>query len=379
MKIAVPNESAPGENRVAATPETVKKFTELGLQVTAESGCGGRSGFTDIDYENAGARLSGDRMAMLSEADIVLRLGKPTAEEVNALKKEAVLVCFLDPLNSADIVSALADAGVSAISMEFLPRTTLAQKMDALSSQANLGGYVAVVLAAERMNRILPMMMTPAGTIPPSRVFVIGAGVAGLQAIATAKRLGARVEAFDTRDAVREQVESLGGKFVVVDLGETGETKDGYAKALTDEQLAMQREAMARHCASADIVITTAQVFGRRAPLIVNEEMVKGMKPGSVIVDMAVEGGGNVAGSKLDEEIVTDNGVRILGLGSLPNRVATDASRMYASNLYNLIEHFWDREGKRLNLNLDDEIMDGALVIHGGEIRNKMIRDSMQE
>lgn len=379
MRLVVPRESAPGESRAAATPETVKKFVELGLEVTVEAGLGEASGYGDAEYEQAGAKLSADRMAMLADADIVLRLDGPDVEEVKAMKQGAVLIGFLDPLIRHELVTSLAEAGVSAISMEFLPRTTLAQKMDALSSQANLGGYVAVILAAERLNKILPMMMTPSGTIPPARVFIIGAGVAGLQAIATAKRLGARVEAFDTREVVREQVESLGGKFIVIELGETGQTKDGYAKALTDEQLAKQREAMAKHCATADIVITTAQVFGRKAPLIVTEEMVAGMKPGSVIVDMAVESGGNVAGSKLDEEIVTSNGVRIIGLGRLPNRVAANASMMYASNLYSLIEHFWDKEQKTLVLDLEDEIMDGALVIHGGEVRNQLIKDSLQK
>jgi len=379
MNLAVPRESAPGESRAAATPETVKKFVELGLEVTVEAGLGEAAGYGDAEYEQAGAKLSGDRMAMLADADIVLRLDGPDVEEVKAMKQGAVLIGFLDPLIRHELVTSLAEVGVSAISMEFLPRTTLAQKMDALSSQANLGGYVAVILAAERLNKILPMMMTPSGTIPPARVFIIGAGVAGLQAIATAKRLGARVEAFDTREVVREQVESLGGKFIVIELGETGQTKDGYAKALTDEQLAKQREAMAKHCAAADIVITTAQVFGRKAPLIVTEEMVAGMKRGSVIVDMAVESGGNVAGSELDKEIVTSNGVRIIGLGRLPNRVAANASMMYASNLYSLIEHFWDKEQKTLVLDLEDEIMDGALVIHGGEVRNKLIKDSLQK
>ena len=379
MKLFVPRETAPGEHRVAAVPETVKKLVELGFEVHVEKGAGGGSGFSDEAFSEAGAKVAEDRAAALADADIVTMLDKPSPEEAGAMKQGALLIGFIDPLNSHDLVNALTRGGVSAISMEFLPRTTLAQKMDALSSQANLGGYVAVVLAAERMNKIFPMMMTPAGTIPPARVFIIGAGVAGLQAIATAKRLGARVEAFDTRDVVREQVESLGGKFVVVDLGETGQTKDGYAKALTDEQIAKQREAMAKHCANADVVITTAQVFGRKAPLIVSEEMVAGMKPGSVIIDMAVETGGNVAGSKLNEEVVTPNGAKIIGLGKLPNRVATHASLMYASNLLALIDHFWNKEGKVLELNLEDEIMSGALVIHGGEVCNEMIKEAMQK
>jgi len=258
--------------------------------------------------------------------------------------------------------------------MEMIPRSTIAQKMDALSSQANLAGYVTVILAAERINKILPMMMTPSGTIAPARVFIIGVGVAGLQAIATAKRLGARVEAFDTRPVVEEQVQSLGAKFVKIDLGETGQTKDGYAKALTPEQIKKQQDGMAKICANADIVITTAQLFGRKAPVIVTKEMVAQMKPGSIIVDMAVESGGNVEGSKVDEEVDV-NGVRILGLGNLPGRVAVHASQMYSSNLVNFVESFWDVEAKKFNLKLEDDIIKGCLITHNGEVVNEMIKN----
>jgi NAD(P) transhydrogenase subunit alpha len=256
--------------------------------------------------------------------------------------------------------------------MEMIPRITRAQKMDVLSSQANLAGYVAVILAAERLDKILPMMMTPAGTISPARVFIIGVGVAGLQAIATAKRLGARVEAFDTRPVVEEQVKSLGARFVKIDLGETGQTKDGYAKALTEEQLQKQREGMAKVCALSDIVITTAQLFGRKAPVIVTENMVRGMSKGSVIVDLAVEGGGNVAGSQIDKEIDVD-GVRIIGLGNLPGRVTVHASQMFSSNLYNLVEELWNAEEKRFDLKFEDEIVKGCVITHQGEIVNEMI------
>jgi NAD(P) transhydrogenase subunit alpha len=244
--------------------------------------------------------------------------------------------------------------------------------MDALSSQASLAGYVAVLIAAERLPRILPMMMTPAGTISPSRVFVIGAGVAGLQAIATAKRLGARVDAFDTRPVVEEQVRSLGAKFVKVDLGETGQTKDGYAKELTPEQQAKQREAMASVCAHSDIVITTAQLFGRKAPIIITKEMVARMKPGSVIVDLAVETGGNVEGSVAGEE-VDINGVKVVGLANLPARVAVHASQMYSANLCGLIEDFWDKDAKAFVLKRDDEIVRGCLVTDGGAVVNETI------
>jgi NAD(P) transhydrogenase subunit alpha len=377
MRVAVPIESAEGESRVALVASGVKKLVGLGMEVFVERGCGVSAGYSDAEYEAAGAKLSDDRTELLRDADLVVFVNPPSLKEVKALRRGAVLISFLDPLTRHDLVRALAEGGINAISMEFIPRTTLAQKMDALSSQANLGGYVAVVIAAERLKKILPMMMTPAGTLPPARVFVIGAGVAGLQAIATAKRLGARVEAFDTRPVVKEQVESLGAKFVEVDLGETGQTKDGYAKALTEEQLAAQREAMARHSAAADIVITTAQVFGRRAPLIVTGEMVAVMRPGSVIVDMAVESGGNVAGSRLGEEVLTENGVRIVGLGRLPARVAEHASQMYSANIANLIEHLWDSEEKRLVLDLQDEITDGCLVIHEGAVRNMLVKEAL--
>jgi NAD(P) transhydrogenase subunit alpha len=256
--------------------------------------------------------------------------------------------------------------------MEMIPRITRAQKMDVLSSQANLAGYAAVIIAAERIDKILPMMMTPAGTISPARVFVIGVGVAGLQAIATAKRLGARVEAFDTRPVVEEQVKSLGARFVKIDLGETGQTQDGYAKALTEEQLQRQRDGMAKVCQSADIVITTAQLFGRPAPLIVTEDMLRGMQPGSVIVDLAVESGGNVAGSEVGREVDVD-GVCIVGLANLPGTVAINASQMFSSNLYNLVDEFWNTEEKKFILDFDDDILEGCVITHEGQIVNEMI------
>mgnify|MGYP003571965472 FL=1 len=372
MLIFVPKEADAKENRVTLLPETIAKLTKKGAEFTVESGLGLSCGFTDEAYEKAGAKISGDRSGLLGQADLVLRLGKPPQEEVAQLKKGAVHISHLDPFNEVELVDALAGQGVSTIAMEMIPRTTLAQKMDALSSQANLAGYVAVIIGAERLKQVLPMMMTPSGTLKPARVFVIGVGVAGLQAIATAKRLGARVDAFDTRPVVEEQVQSLGAKFVKVDLGEMGETKDGYAKELTPEQLEKQKEAMAKVIAQSDIVITTAQLFGRKAPLIVTEEMVKSMRPGSVLVDLAAETGGNVAGTKLDEEVEVD-GVRIVGLGNLPGRVATHASQMYSANLGALLEHFWDEESKSLTLNLEDEIMDGCLIVHEGKLRSEML------
>jgi len=377
MQIYVPKETLTGETRIPIVPQTVKRLTNAGAQIEIEAGVGTAIHMPDDAYADAGATVSGDPHASLANADLVLRLRKPSLDQIHAMKDGAILAGMLEPFSSPDLVRALAEGKVSALSMEMIPRSTIAQKMDALSSQANLGGYVAVILGAERMNKILPMMMTPAGTIAPARVFVIGVGVAGLQAIATAKRLGARVEAFDTRPVVEEQVQSLGAKFVKVDLGETGETEQGYAKELTEEQQARQREAMAKVCAQADLVITTAQLFGRPAPRIVTREMVSGMKPGSVIVDMAVESGGNVDGSELDQEVEID-GVRIVGLRNLPGRVPDVASQMYSANLGNLVEHFWNTEDKRFELNLSDEIIDSSLITHGGEIRHKAVRERIE-
>ena len=378
MKIFVPRETTEGETRAPLVPDTVAKLSKLGAQVEVESGLGSTIGEPDDAYSKAGAEVSRDREGSLSAADLVLRLRKPPLEEVRLLKPGSLHVSYLDPFNERELVRALAARGASAVSMEMIPRTTLAQKMDALSSQANLAGYAAVVLAAERLDRIFPMMMTPAGTISPARVFVVGVGVAGLQAIATAKRLGARVEAFDTRPVVEEQVKSLGAKFVKIDLGETGQTEQGYAKALTEEQLQKQREGMARVCAQSDVVITTAQVFGRRAPVIITREMVEGMRPGSIVVDMAVESGGNVEGSELGREVEL-NGVLVVGLANLPGRVPVHASQMYSNNLGNFVEHFWDKEAKSFRLDPEDEIMKGCLITHGGSIHNETIRKLLED
>jgi H+-translocating NAD(P) transhydrogenase subunit alpha len=283
-----------------------------------------------------------------------------------------VHISFLDPFNERALVEAMAKQGVTSISMEMIPRTTRAQKMDALSSQANLAGYVMVIQAAYYSPKIYPMMMTPAGTIAAARVFVIGAGVAGLQAIATAKRLGARVEAFDTRPVVAEQVRSLGAKFVEIDLGEVGQTEQGYAKELTAEQLERQRQGQAKVIAQSDVVITTAQVFGRPAPRIVSREMVASMARGSVIVDMAVESGGNVEGS-VAGQVVDINGVRIVGSTNLPSEAARNASDMYSSNLFNLLDEFWDKEKQTLNLNPEDDIIKGCVITRDGQVVNPTI------
>ena len=374
MQIAVPAETQANERRTALTPDSIKKLTRLGLDVIVEEGLGTQAGFTNTAYQEAGATIYSDREALLSQGDIIARVRKPSPEEISKIKSGGIHISYLDPYNEGDLVDALAKQGVTGISMEMIPRTTRAQKMDALSSQANLAGYVMVILAAQKLDRILPMMMTPAGTLSPARVFVIGAGVAGLQAIATAKRLGARVEAFDTRPVVAEQVLSVGGKFVEIDLGETGQTKDGYAKELTPEQLEMQRQGMKDIISQSDIVITTAQVFGRPAPRIVTKDMVEAMKPGGVIVDMAVETGGNVEGSHPDE-IVDINGVSIIGVSNLPAQVAKDASQMYSSNLSNLITEYWDDENKSFDLNLEDDILAGCVITHGGDVVNETIKN----
>jgi NAD(P) transhydrogenase subunit alpha len=378
MKIAVMKETHEGERRVALIPATVDKLVKLGAQVEIEAGLGLTCRYEDAAYEKVGATVNADREKLLQSADSVLRLRKPPMEEIDLMKRGCLHVSYLDPFNEAELLEKLKQSGISAISLEMIPRSTIAQKMDVLSSQANLGGYVAVILGAEKLDKILPMMTTPAGTIKPCRVFIIGVGVAGLQAIATARRLGARVEAFDTRPVVEEQVKSLGAKFVKIDLGETGQTKDGYAKALTPEQLQKQKEGMAKVCAQSDIVITTAQVFGRKAPRIVDAGMVAQMQPGSVIVDMAVETGGNVEGSEVDK-VVEVNGVSIIGLGNLPGRVAITASQMYSANLGNFIEHFWDKEAKTFNLKLEDDLIKGALITHDGEIFSETYKSIMNK
>ena len=377
MVIFVPKETWPGETRVPLIPDTAAKLVKLGADVVIESGMGLPIGWDDAAYEKAGARISKTPDQDLISADVVVRLRKPSADWVSKLKAGTILISYMDPFFDHELVDALLKHRISGICMEMIPRTTLAQKMDVLSSQANLAGYVAVLVAANRLGQVLPMMMTPAGTLKPSRVFIIGVGVAGLQAIATAKRLGARVEAFDTRPVVEEQVLSLGAKFVKIDLGETGQTKDGYAVELTPEQRQKQMEAMAKVIAQSDIVITTAQVFGKRAPRIVSKEMVASMRPGSVVVDLAAETGGNVEGSEAGKEVII-NGVIVIGAQNFPGRVPLHASQMYSSNIGNLIEHFWNKESKILELRTEDEIMNGCLITQNGELRSEMLRKARE-
>jgi NAD(P) transhydrogenase subunit alpha len=373
MRMFIVKSADPQETRVPIVPFDAGRMAKLGAQVEIQAGVGAAIGIADGEYERAGATVASDRRTALSTAQMVLRMDVPESEDIERLAEGCVHVSYLDPFNNPEVIRRLAARKVSAISLEMIPRTTIAQKMDVLSSQANLAGYVAVILAAERQKKIFPMMTTPAGTISPARVFVIGAGVAGLQSIATAKRLGARVDAFDVRPDAQDQVRSLGAKPLVVDLGETGQTKDGYAKQLTAEQLDKQREAMARMCAQSDVVITTARVFGRKSPVIVTNAMLDGMKPGSVVVDLAVETGGNVEASKLGEEIER-NGVLIVGVPELQRRVPVHASQMFSSNLANFVEHFWDKEGKRFKLVPEDEILRGCLITHQGQVVHPSIK-----
>jgi H+-translocating NAD(P) transhydrogenase subunit alpha len=368
MYCYVAAQNAQGDERVPLTPTTAQALTKLGLSVHAPPGLGRASHYADEEYREAGVTFTEDGAAALRDADLVLRVRKPAAADIALMKRGAVHVSFLDPFNEPELIAAFAAAGVAAVSVEMIPRTTLAQKMDVLSSQASLAGYAAVIHGAARLRKALPMMMTPAGTLLPARVFVLGAGVAGLQAIATAKRLGARVEAFDTRPVVEEQVRSLGAKFVKIDLGETGQTAGGYAQALTPEQVARQQAGMAKICAQSDIVITTAKVFGRKSPRLVTAEMLAGMRAGSVVVDLAVESGGNVEGARAGEDVVTPNGVALIAHPCLECTVAHHASQVLAANYAAWIEHFWDASAKTLRLDAADEILKGCLITRDGAI-----------
>ncbi|RTR13041.1 Re/Si-specific NAD(P)(+) transhydrogenase subunit alpha [Azospirillum griseum] len=377
MKIAIPRERRAGELRVAASPETVKKLKGLGLDVVVESGAGLGSSLPDAAFEAAGATIAADAASALAGADIVLKVQRPLlsgegsdgVDELALLKKGALLFAILNPHNSRDHVKAYAAAGVNAFAMEFMPRITRAQVMDVLSSQANLAGYKAVVDAATEYGRAFPMMMTAAGTVPPARAFIMGVGVAGLQAIATAKRLGAIVSATDVRPAVKEQVQSLGGSFVAVENDEfkQAETAGGYAKEMSDDYKRQQAALVAEHIKKQDIVITTALIPGRKAPILVTAEHVASMKPGSVIIDLAVEQGGNVEGSKLGETVVTANGVKIVGHANYPSRIAESASLLYAKNLLALLTALNDKE-KGITVNWDDEIVKAIALTRDGAV-----------
>ncbi len=368
MLFFVPSETDPLETRVALVPSAAAKLVKLGAAVAIQAGAGNAAGHPDAEYLAAGATIAPERSTALAQADFVLRVLPAVTDEIRLQKPGSLATGLMDPFGSRERIEAYAAAKVTALCSELIPRSTLAQKMDVLSSQANLAGYVAVITAADRLDSILPMMMTPAGTISPAKVFIVGVGVAGLQAIATARRLGARVEAFDTRPVVEEQVKSLGAKFVKIDIGEIGQTEQGYAKELTPEQVEKQRAGMAKVCASADIVITTAKVFGRKSPVLLTADMIAGMRPGSIVVDLAAEGGGNVEGTVSNQEIVTANGVHIIGWNALERKTPRHASQMFAANMINLIEHFWDKEAASFPLHLDNEIIKGCMLTHDGRI-----------
>ena len=361
------------ETRVALIPDDIKKLKNMGFEFKVVRGAGIKSGFSDESYVNAGAEVIESSDAGYADSEIVVRILKPS--NIDNLKEDTLHLSYLDPFNEKELLNKFASGGIQAVSLEMIPRTTLAQKMDVQSSQASLAGYVAVINAAAKLPKIFPMMMTPAGTISPARVFIIGVGVAGLQAIATAKRLGARVEAFDTRPVVEEQVKSLGASFVKINLGEMGQTAQGYAKELTKEQIAMQQEAQAKVCEKSNIVITTAKVFGRKAPVLITKDVLSRMQPGSIVVDMAVSTGGNVEGSVLFENVVTENGVTIMSGDMLERQVPYDASKMLSGNISAFLTHFYNKESKELDVRLEDEIMKGCLITKGGEIIHDRFKD----
>jgi NAD(P) transhydrogenase subunit alpha len=371
MRIGVPKETAERERRVALVPDVAKQLTGKELEVVVEPGAGEGASHPDSEYTDAGAKVDGD----VWSADVVLKVAPPTDEEVGRLKQGQVLIGFLQPLTNGALAKSLASSGVTSFAMEAIPRITRAQSMDALSSQANLGGYMSVLIAARESGQLFPMMTTAAGTVAPAKVLVLGAGVAGLQAIATAKRLGAVVTGFDVRSVVKEQVESLGGRFLEVEAVKDAEGEGGYARPLTDEENEKLRGELATAAARQDVIITTAQIPGRDAPLLLNDEAVGGMQPGSVIIDMAAETGGNAAPTKAGETVVTDNGVKVIGPVNLPSEMATDASALYAKNLSNLLELITGEDGS-LNLNFEDEVVAGCVLTHEGEIKNERAKEA---
>jgi H+-translocating NAD(P) transhydrogenase subunit alpha len=372
VKVATPKEIAQDERRVALVPDTASKLTAAGLDVSVEAGAGAGAFVPDEAYEKAGVKVVKGAAILLKEADAVLKVQAPAVGEVDLIRKGAVLISFLQPATQGDIVRALAKRGVTAFSLELVPRISRAQSMDALSSQASVSGYKAVLMAAERLGKFFPMMMTAAGTVAPARVLVMGAGVAGLQAIATARRLGAVVSAYDVRPAVKEEVQSLGATFIELPL-ETQEGEGGYAREQSEEFLRKQRELIGEHIANSDVVITTAAIPGRRAPLLVTADMVKGMRQGSVIVDLAAESGGNVELTKAGEELEV-GGVTIIGTRNVPSTMPLHASQLYARNVANLLIHLV-KDGA-INLDFEDEITKGCCITHGGEIVNERAKQT---
>jgi NAD(P) transhydrogenase subunit alpha len=370
MRIGVPKETAGGERRVALVPEVVSALTAKELEVAVEPGAGEAAAHPDAEYADAGATVDGDPWG----SDIVLKVSAPTDAEVERLKRGQVLIGFLQPLTNAALAKALAERGVTSFAMEAIPRITRAQSMDALSSQANLGGYMSVLIAARESGLLFPMMTTAAGTVPPAKVLVLGAGVAGLQAIATAKRLGAVVTGFDVRSVVKEQIASLGGRFLEVEAVKDAEGEGGYARPLSDEENERLRGELAEAAGRQDIIISTAAIPGRPAPLLITAEAVRGMKPGSTIVDLAAETGGNCELTKPGETVV-EGGVKVIGTVNLPSEMPGNASALYAKNLQNLLELMIGEDG-RLSLDVADEVIAGACLTHEGEIKNERAREA---
>jgi H+-translocating NAD(P) transhydrogenase subunit alpha len=374
VKIAIPKETKIKENRVAITPDTIKDLIKKGFSCTIEKGAGENSYYKDDVYTAAGASIAGSRKELFSSADIVLAVNPPAAEDIASMKKEAVLISFMYAATHPDLVKACATAGITAFSVDAIPRISRAQKMDALSSQANLAGYKSVIIAADALGKIFPLLMTAAGTIKPSKVVIMGAGVAGLQAIATAKRLGAIVEVSDIRPETKEQVQSLGGKFIELKGDDTVKMAGGYVTNVSDDFLKKQQELIGKHVADADIVITTALIPGRKAPVLLTEAMVGAMRNGSVIVDMAVEQGGNVVGSEMNKTVVTANGVKIIGESNLPAMLPLNASDLYAKNISTFLYHLATNEGFKWEM--EEEITKGSLIVHKGAPVHPSVKQS---
>ncbi|MFC4353206.1 Re/Si-specific NAD(P)(+) transhydrogenase subunit alpha [Fodinicurvata halophila] len=380
MKVAIAKERQTGEARVSASPDSVKKMVSLGMTVAVESGAGNGASFSDAAYKEAGAEISKSAKTLLADADVVLRVARPEADEVGDCPKGTLVIGQMNPYQETKKLEALAKQGLTVFALEFLPRISRAQAMDTLSSQANLAGYKAVIDAAAEYGRALPMMMTPAGRINPAKIMVMGAGVAGLQAIATARRLGGRVYATDVRPAAKEQVESLGAEFVAVEDEEfkAAETAGGYAKEMSDAYKKKQAELISESIADMDMVITTAQIPGRPAPRLIDEDMVKSMRPGSVIFDLAAEGGGNCALTQ-PGKMATKHGVKIIGYQNVPSRLAADASMLYANNLFNFLSLLYDKESKALKVDWEDEVVKGTLLSRDGALVHSRLTGRAEE
>ena len=375
MYLAIPKEDINNESRVAATPGTVKELISAGLDVYVETEAGSKSYISDKEYEEAGANIIDSGNEILSQADIIIKVLPPSVEQVSQIKPNAIVISLCQTTRELDIVKAMRDRSLTSLSMHLVPRTTLAQKMDALSSQANIAGYKAVLMAASKLSVYMPLLMTAAGTIRPAKVLILGAGVAGLQAIATAKRLGAHVEAFDVRPVVKEQVESLGAKFIEVDSsGDEGVGEGGYAKETSDDYKQRQQQLIHEHISKADVVITTALIPGKPAPILIPTSMVDAMKPGSIVMDLASENGGNCELTQKDE-VIDHNGVTIDGTSNIPGTMPVHASELYAKNITALLTYMI-KDGQ-LNLDLEDEIISGSMYTHNGEITHKQTKDTL--